>query len=245
MALATEPAWPRWLNWSEQPITWTRDDHPRVVDNSGALALVVSPQVGGYTLDKVLMDGGSSINILYYDTFRKMELTQKQLQHSETVFHGIVLGKSARPIDKIYLETTFGNAENFRSEIIPFQVVDLESPYHAILGRPAYARFMARPCYVYLKLKMPGPYGPITVEGSRSRATECDQQHVKIADSTCAKEDLTAYKEKVDPADTTILKKPTPDNNPKFQPAEDTKKVDFVPGDSTQQFIIEAGLSDK
>ena len=83
------------------------------------------------------------------------------------------------------------------------------------------------------------------MEGSRSRATECDQQHVKIAESTCAKEDLSAYKEKVDPADSTILKKPTPDNNPKFQPAQDTKKVDFVPGDSTQQFIIVSGLSDK
>src|SRR3954470_5824019 len=92
---------------------------------------------------------------------------------------------------------------------------------------------------------MSGPYGQITVEGSRSRATECVQQHVKIAESKCAKEDLTAYREKVDPADSTILKKTTPDNNPKFQPAEDTKKVDFVPGDSTQQFIIGLGLSDK
>src|SRR3954462_12368717 len=72
---------------------------------------------------------------------------------------------------------------------------------------------MARPFYVYLKLKMSGPYGPITMEGSRSRATECNQQHIKIADSTCAKEDLTTYKEKVDPADTTILKKPTPSSN--------------------------------
>ena len=88
---------------------------------------------------------------------------------------------------------------------------------------------------------MLGPYGPITVDGSRSRATECDHQHVKFAELACAKEDLAAYKEKVDPTDSTILKKPTPDNNPKFQPAEDTKKVDFVPGDSTQQFIIGPG----
>src|SRR3954462_8442513 len=77
MVMAMEPTWPRWLNWSEQPISWTRDDHPMVVDNPGALALVVSPQVGGYTLDKVLMDGGSSINILYYETFLGMGLTQK------------------------------------------------------------------------------------------------------------------------------------------------------------------------
>src|SRR4051812_335138 len=175
MAVTTEPAWPRWLNCSEQPITWTRDEHPLVVDNPGGLALVVSPQVGGYTLDKVLMDGGISISILYYETFLRMGLTQKQLQHSWTVFHGIVPRKSVRPIGKIHLEKAFGNAENFRSEIIPFEVVNLESSYHAILGRPDYARFMARPCYVYLKLKMSGPYGPITVKGSQSRSIECDQ----------------------------------------------------------------------
>ena len=196
-------------------------------------------------MDKVLMDGGSSINILYYETFCRMSLTQKQLQPSNTVFHGIVPGKSARPIGKIYLEVAFGNSKNFRSEIIPFEVVKLKSPYHAILGRPAYARFMARPCYIYLKLKMPGPNGPITVEGSRSMAIECDEQHVTYAESACAKEDLSAYQEKVDPADPTILKKPTLDSNPKFQPAQDTKKVDFVPGDSSQQFTIGTGLSDK
>ena len=97
-----------------------------------------------------------------------------------------------------------------------------------------YARFMARPCYVYLKLKMPGPNGPITVEGSRSWATECEEQHVKYVESACAKEDLTTYKEKVDLANPTILKKPTLDTNPMFQPAQDTKKVDFVLGDSSQ-----------
>src|SRR4051812_48597981 len=103
---------------------------------------------------------------------------------------------------------------------------------------------MTCPCYVFLKHKISGPYGPIIVDGSLSRATECNQQHVKFAESACAKEYLSTYKEKVDPTDSTILKKPTPDNNPNFQPAQDTKKVDFFPGDSTQQFIIGAGLSD-
>src|SRR3954466_12707076 len=112
-----------------------------------------------------------------------MGLTHKQLQPSNTVFHGIVPRKSARLIGKIYLETAFGTAKNFRSEIIPYEVVKLESPYHAILGRPAYARFMAQSCYIYLKLKMLGPFGPITVVGSRSRAMECNKQHVKLADA--------------------------------------------------------------
>src|SRR3954468_17394834 len=109
---------PRWLNWSEQPITWTRANHPLVVDNPRALALVGAPQIGGYTLDKVLMDGGGSMNILYYETFRRMGLTHKQLKPSNTVFHGIVPGKSARPIGKIYIETASGISANFCSKII-------------------------------------------------------------------------------------------------------------------------------
>src|SRR3954463_13497890 len=95
LSVATELAWPRWLNWSERPTTWTRDDHPRVVDNPGTLDLVVAPQIGGYTLHKVLMDGGSSINILYYETFHRMGLTHKQLQLSNMIFDVIVPGKSA------------------------------------------------------------------------------------------------------------------------------------------------------
>src|ERR1041385_5349619 len=92
---------------------------------------------------------------------------------------------------------------------------------------------------------MPRPHGQITVDGSRSRALECDGQDTKFAESACAKEDLSGYQEKVEPTDSTNLKKPTPDTNPKFQPAQDTNKVDFVPGDASQQFIIWKGLSDK
>ena len=77
---AVEPTVPRYLRWSEQPIVWSREDHPPRVDNPGHLALVVAPQVGGYKFTKVLMDGGNNINIIYYETFRRMGLTDKNLK---------------------------------------------------------------------------------------------------------------------------------------------------------------------
>ena len=80
---------------------------PRRVDNPGHLALVLTPQVGGYKFTKVLMDGGSSINTLYYDTFRRMGLTDKNLKPSNTVFHGEVRGKLAYQVGKIALEVAF------------------------------------------------------------------------------------------------------------------------------------------
>src|SRR3954467_2363134 len=82
------------------------------------------------------MDGGSSINILYYDTFRRMGLTDKDLRPSNTVFHGIVPGKSAYPVGKIALEVVFGDDHDSRSETITFEVVKIQSPYHALFGRP-------------------------------------------------------------------------------------------------------------
>ena len=86
------------------------------------------------------------------------------------------------------MEVAFGNAKNFRSKILSFEVVKFKSPYHVILGRPAYARFMARPCYIYLKLKIPGPYGVITVDGNREISLACEKDDVTYAEAACAEE---------------------------------------------------------
>ena len=48
-------------------------------------------------------------------------------------------------------------------ETLTFEVVGFHRTYHAILGRSCYAKFKAVPNYTYLKLKMPGPGGVITI----------------------------------------------------------------------------------
>ena len=83
---------------------------------------VAAPQVGGYKFTKVLMDGGSSINILYYETFRRMGLTDKSLKQSNTVFHDVVPGKSVYPVGKIELEVAFGDEYDSRAEKLTFEI---------------------------------------------------------------------------------------------------------------------------
>ena len=141
----------------------------------------------------------------------------------------------------------FGDEHDSRSETLTFEVVKIKSPYHALFGRPAYAKFMARPCYVYLQLKMPGHKGTITVHGSCKIALECEEGDAAYAESVCATEELKFYKDNVDPADMTSLKKPTTEYDPalKFKSADETKLVDFVPGDSSKQFSISANLDPK
>ena len=159
----------------------------------------------------------------------------------------MVPGKSAYPVGKIALEVAFGDDHNSRSETLTFGVVKIKSPYHALFGRPAYAKFMARPCYVYLQLKVPGHKGTITVNGSRKIALECEEGGAACAESVCATEELKFYKDNVDPADMTSLKKPTTEHDPalKFKSADETKLVNFIPGDSSKQFSISANLDPK
>jgi hypothetical protein len=61
-------ATPVYLDWSDKPITFDQDDHPDYVPNPGRYPLVVDPIIGNARLSKVLMDGGSSLNIIYAET---------------------------------------------------------------------------------------------------------------------------------------------------------------------------------
>ena len=69
-----------------------------------------------------------------------------------------------------------------------FEVVGFRGTYHTIIGRPRYARFIAVPNYTYLKLKMSGPKGIITVGSSNEHTYNCDIECVEhreaIEDST-------------------------------------------------------------
>ncbi|XP_020185934.1 uncharacterized protein [Aegilops tauschii subsp. strangulata] len=103
----------------------------------------------------------------------KLGLEAKDLEPTRTVFRGIVPGLSCSPIGEVRLDVLFGGSSHFRREPIWFEVVDLSSAYHALLGRPAVTKFMAVPHYAYWKLKLPGPKGLITITGDYRKSTEC------------------------------------------------------------------------
>ncbi|KAK1593557.1 hypothetical protein QYE76_017479 [Lolium multiflorum] len=155
---AIVPAVPQYVRWSEIPCTFDREDHPVIVPKE-CYALVVSPRIDGYDFSKCLMDGGASLNIMYLETLERMNLTKEQLKHSTTEFHGVVPGKKANSLGSITLPVAFGDVHNFREERITFEVVPFKSSYHVIFGRPTYHKFHARACYIYNKLKIPGPKG--------------------------------------------------------------------------------------
>jgi len=130
-----------------------------------------------------------------------------------------------QPLGQIDLPVCFGSAANFRKEVLTFEVVGFHGTYHAILGRPCYSKFMAVPNYSYLKMKMPGPKGVITVGPSFEHAYECDILCVERTEALAKDEALAADLEKM--ANQAI--DTTHQNAGSFGPAEGVKELPLDP----------------
>jgi hypothetical protein len=108
-ALSIEPAVPTLLRWSEVPITFYRTDQWTSFSKPGHFPLVLKPVVVGSRLNKVLIDGGSGLNILFTKTLKKMKLDiTHMLTKSTSPFYGIVPGNAAIPLGSVVLPVTFG-----------------------------------------------------------------------------------------------------------------------------------------
>ena len=114
---------PPYLNGSSTPITFYCNDHPDRVVAPSIYPLVIDPIIVNTRLSKVLMDSGSSLNIIYLETLDLLGIERAQLQPSTGGFHGIVPGKKALLVGRIDLLVCFGTASNFRKEALTFEVV--------------------------------------------------------------------------------------------------------------------------
>jgi hypothetical protein len=205
------------------------------VPSPGKYPLVVDPVIGNIRLTKVLMDGGSSLNIIYAETLGLLQIDLSSIRAGAMPFHGVIPGKRVQPLGQLDLPVFFETPSNFRKETLTFEVVGFRGTYHAVLGRPCYAKFMAVPNYTYLKLKMPGPNGVITVGSTHRHAYECNVECVEYAEALIA--------------DLESLSKEVPDAKRRtgnFKPAETVKSVPLNPSnDASKQIRIGSELGPK
>ena len=125
----------------------------------------------------------------------------------------------------------FGDQANFCSEVLTFEVVDILGSYHAILGCPCYAKFMAVPNYTYLKLKISRPIGVITVGSTFSHAFTCDCEHFELATAMINSSELPRLGEWSTLA---VLDYNEPTSSMAFRPLEETKAVGIDPTNPTK-----------
>ena len=79
--------------WNDTAITFNASDEPQFRIGRAPAALILSPIVDGFQLTKVLMDGGSGLNLIYEETLNKMEIDKCHIEQSSTTFRASLVGR--------------------------------------------------------------------------------------------------------------------------------------------------------
>ncbi|XP_012836532.1 PREDICTED: uncharacterized protein LOC105957150 [Erythranthe guttata] len=116
-------------------------------------ALVITAMVANFDIARILVDIGSSADVIYYDCFRKMNM-DFELKYVETSLVGFS-GESVRSVGEVCLPISLGMEPVRATRSVKFLVLDAPSTYNIILGRPSMNSFQAVVSTYHMKLKFP------------------------------------------------------------------------------------------
>ena len=157
---------------------FTRADVRDVVphDNDPVVILIVT---AGRKVQRVLVDQDSSADVMFWLTFNKLQLSPDLLRP----YTGCLYGFTGDQVEvRGYLEprTTFTDGTTSRTESIRYLVVNADSAYNILLGRPALNRLRAVASTRHMKMKMPDLSGKvIVIKSDQEEARKCYENSLK------------------------------------------------------------------
>jgi hypothetical protein len=161
--------------WSHIPIIFSQEDL-QLKDYPHNDAMVISCVIKGFLVNNVLVDIGSATDIIFAKAFRQMQEQDDKIHDATHPLCGFG-GRQIVALGKITMSITFDYVHNTRTEQVVFDIVNMEYPYNAIIGRGTVNAFEAILHLAYLCMKIPSDQGPIAVHGS--------QEAVRRAEGNC------------------------------------------------------------
>ncbi|XP_074346594.1 uncharacterized protein LOC141685387 [Apium graveolens] len=132
--------------------------------------LIINPLIGQNKIWKVLVNTGSSANILFHKTYCMMNLAGEQLGSCNEAPLYAFGGYPIQFKGTITLPVLLGKLPYTVEKPVKFYVVQIESPYNAILGRPFLSTFEAVESIPHLKFKFPTEKGVGEMRGNQKTA---------------------------------------------------------------------------
>jgi hypothetical protein len=133
-------------------------------------------------LSKVLIDGGSGLNISFSKKLESLGYDMTLLVPMQEAFYRIIPNSGPTPVGQVTILVLFRTWENYQTEHLHFEAASFKTSYHTILGSPALARFMVIPNYTYLVLKMPTPNGVIFVYGDLKTSYFYETENINLSE---------------------------------------------------------------
>ncbi|XP_068473781.1 uncharacterized protein [Phaseolus vulgaris] len=150
-------------------ITFTKEDLRGVVPHDND-PIVISLVTAGRTVHRVLVDQGSSADVMFWPTFERLQLPTDQLRPYGGCLYGFA-GDQVEVRGYIELRTTFTDGAASRTEKIIYLVVNAPSAYNILLGRPTLNRIGVVPSTRHMKVKLPSMEGVIvTIRSDQEEA---------------------------------------------------------------------------
>nr|GEX61896.1 reverse transcriptase domain-containing protein [Tanacetum cinerariifolium] len=146
---------------------------PLTTSNGTEGPLVIKAEMGGHTIHRMYIDGGSSMEILYEHCFNRLQPEIKSQMVPTTTSLTEFSGETAWPLGQLRLLVTIGDAIHSTKAWMNFMVVKSLSPYNGIIGRPGLKAIQAVPSTVHGMLKFPTKWGIVTIRSSLLIPAEC------------------------------------------------------------------------
>ena len=166
--IGSVPKMPQFNN----PVIGFSEENVRPLHHPQDNALLVSIQVRNYNTHRVLVDNGSSVNILYYLAFQQMRIDRERLVPINAPLVGFG-GTKLFPLGAVTLSVTVGDYHQHITKDVTFLVIDCSSTYNAILGRPTLNSWKAVTSTYHLMIKFPTDYGVGELSENQVAAREC------------------------------------------------------------------------
>ena len=130
--------------------------------------------IEGFNTKKILVDNGSSADIIYLPAFQQLKLDPKRLR---PFYYPLVnfSGDRVYPRGIVTLTVTVGTYPAQLTCQLDFLVVDCPSSYNVIIGQPTLNKWKAATSTYCLKVKFPTDNGVGEVKGDQVLARECYQ----------------------------------------------------------------------
>ena len=165
----------------ESPIIGFSEEDVRRLHHPHDDALVVSIWIEDYNMHRVLIDNGSSADILYYPAFQQMGISRERLVPTNAPL-GSFEGTRVLPLGAVTLSVMVGDYPQQIAKNVTFLVVDCSSAYNAILGRPTLNSWKAVTSTYHLMIKFPTDYSVGELRGDQVAARECYIAMMEIDD---------------------------------------------------------------
>ncbi len=158
---------------SSVPLAFYREEVPGGSPNF-QIPLLVRAKMANFDVRRILVDQGSSCDIMYSGLFKVLQLTEENLvPYVGSDLQGFN-GSTTKPWGYVDLIVTFGENKAMKSVKVKFLVVDCPSLYNCIIGRPTLAELFAVSSTIHLKLKYYTKDGQVaTINGDIEAARRC------------------------------------------------------------------------